>query len=391
MIFLFRLSFAQVFIPMGLWGPQISVDPNNYLVSVKCPTTPANSLTVTLKYNATFQPTVCNVEAQDPNLLGVPLCLCVSGVCEVTGLRVNNTYWTSDVVGVDTIMTSGLTYTVGIPERMSSSTAVPIQFTTGTWKPTCIGSTISAWYDASVAASVRTGAGGASQAANGNNVSVWQDQSGNARDASQATGGNQPVFRSNANASGYPGIELSAASVDFFSLPTTILSGASSNYIFMVSQNNTSGNWARYFDFGSGTTSNYFSAATNGANSRFRITTSGGGGEQGVANGVSVNNNRTLLMFEHTGTAMSIYRDSATTGTAAVATSILPSTIGNTLNYLGKSQYADPYFNGWFQEILIVNSTITAGERIVLEGYYATKWNLRAVLPGAHKYKSGAP
>src|SRR3989338_242364 len=380
---------AQVLIPIAYWGPHVWIDPNDPIISSKCPSTPAGTLSLVLNFKSNFQPLVCNVTAQDSNLTGVPLCLCSGGACQVTGLKVVNSFWTSDTAGTDTTLSGAITFNVGITQSMSATVAVPIRFLTGTWSPSCLGTSISAWYDASVGASVRTGAGGAAQAPNNSPVSVWQDQSGNGRNATQTTGADQALFRSNANASGYPGIQF--VSNDFFNLPSTTLTGASSNYTFIVSQNNSSGNWARYFDFGSSTTSNYFSTPTNGTNSRSRITISGGGGEQGVSNGTSINNTRTLLMFEHTGSAISIYRDSTTTGTANVATTILPSAIGNTSNYLDKSHYADQYFLGWFQEVLIVNSTITAGERIVLEGYQAAKWGLQGVLPGAHKYKASAP
>lgn len=382
-------NFSQIFIPFGFWGKYIYVSSTASTNTNKCPSSAAGTLNIVLPYTANFTPDTCSVSAQSANFNGIALCLCVSGVCTVSGLKLNNSFLEGMTPGSDSTITDGLTYTIGTTQVSSPSSTTDVVVTTGTWTPFCLGTVISAWYDANDGTTVRTGVGGASQAADGNGVSVWQDKSGNTRDATQATAGDQPLFRANANASGYPGIQT--VSNDFFNMPSTMLTGAAATYVAIVTQDNTSGNWARYFDFGSSTTSNYFATQSNGTNSRLRITTSGAGGEQGVTNGTSVNNNRTVLLFQHTGTALTIYRDAATTGTANVATTIAPSAVGNTQNYIAKSQYADPYYNGWFQEFLVVNSTITSAQRIILEGYLAQKWGLAGVLPGAHTYKTFAP
>lgn len=83
----------------------------------------------------------------------------------------------------------------------TTNLSLPISVQFNLWSPASLGSSLAAWFDASDAATVRTGVGGASQAANGNPVSQWQDKSGNARHANQATGTRQPIL----NTTGWTG------------------------------------------------------------------------------------------------------------------------------------------------------------------------------------------
>ena len=131
-----------------------------------------------------------------------------------------------------------------------------------------------------------------------------------------------------------------------------------------VKQTNAS-TWSRIFDFGTGQTVNMFLTPRNGANTflRFAITTGGGAGEQQINSTATVPVN----VWKHVAVTLNgsngvLYLDGVAVGTNAAMT-LKPSSLGNTtLNYLGKSQYADPYFDGLVDEFKIYSGALNAGE-----------------------------
>jgi hypothetical protein len=122
-------------------------------------------------------------------------------------------------------------------------------------------------------------------------------------------------------------------------------------------------NWARVFDFGTGTGIYMFltpQAGVTGTPVRFAITTTGGGGEQ------QLNGPGPLPL--NTWTHVAVTR-SGTTGTlwvngVAVATNpsmtLGPSNLGNTTNnWIGKSQFGDPLLDGSVDDFQIFNVALT--------------------------------
>lgn len=78
-------------------------------------------------------------------------------------------------------------------------------------RPTDLGGSLYAWYDADSPASVRTGVAGVSQAADGDPVSVWQDLSGNAHDLAQSVGSRQPIYNVTGWGGNQPSVYIDAA------------------------------------------------------------------------------------------------------------------------------------------------------------------------------------
>jgi hypothetical protein len=128
---------------------------------------------------------------------------------------------------------------------------------------------------------------------------------------------------------------------------------------------NTTANWSRIFDFGSGTTTYMFLTPQNGSTSRLRfaITMSGGGGEQQI-NGTSAlaagtSYHVAVTLNGYTGI---LYLNGVAVGTNNAMT-LRPSGLGSTgNNYLGKSQYADPYLNGLIDEFRIYSVALSPAE-----------------------------
>lgn len=120
-----------------------------------------------------------------------------------------------------------------------------------------------------------------------------------------------------------------------------------------------SSDWHRIFDFGNNTTTYMFlstNAPSNSNKPRFAITTSSNGGEQFINSSVAA----VIGQWQHYAVVLD---DAANTGVLYIdgvqvgsntAMTLTPATLGNlTNNYLGRSQWADPYFNGKMDDVRI--------------------------------------
>jgi autotransporter-associated beta strand protein len=123
--------------------------------------------------------------------------------------------------------------------------------------------------------------------------------------------------------------------------------------------------WMRLFDFGTGTGVYMFLTPQNGATHtmRFAITTAGNGNEQ------QINSSATLSLnaWHHIAVTLNggvgiLYLDGIAVGTNSTMM-LTPASLGiTTQNYIGKSQYNDPYFNGQVDEFRIYNRALSQGE-----------------------------
>src|SRR5665213_2875940 len=160
-------------------------------------------------------------------------------------------------------------------------------------------------------------------------------------------------------------LTLASASSQYASLPAGIVSTLS-NFTVMAWVNLVStANWARIFDFGNNTTVYMFLAPQNGSTGkvRYAITTSSSNGEQ------PINCNSTLstgvwhqVAVTLKGNTGTLYVDGIPVGTNSAMT-LKPSSLGGTVNnYIGKSQWADPYLNGSIDEFRIYSVALSSAE-----------------------------
>ncbi len=123
--------------------------------------------------------------------------------------------------------------------------------------------------------------------------------------------------------------------------------------------------WARIFDFGTGTTANMFLTPSNGANGylRFAITTGGGSGEQQINSTYAFPTGVwTQVAVVLQGTVGVLYVNGGEVGRNSSMT-LTPSSLGNTTqNYIGKSQYADPYLDGRVDDFRILSRALSSRE-----------------------------
>ncbi len=160
-------------------------------------------------------------------------------------------------------------------------------------------------------------------------------------------------------------LALSASAQQYASLPSGIVSSLS-NFTVMAWVNlNSASDWSRIFDFGNDTTANMFLTPQcgGGGTVRFAITTGGGGSEQQINSSLPLSTGapHQVAVTLSGGTGI-LYVDGVAVGTNSGMT-LNPTSLGNTgNNYLGKSQYPDPYLDGSLDEFRIYNRALTASD-----------------------------
>ncbi|MDF9844384.1 hypothetical protein M2105_005455 [Paenibacillus sp. PastF-1] len=116
--------------------------------------------------------------------------------------------------------------------------------------------------------------------------------------------------------------------------------------------------WQRIFDFGNGTTQYMFLTPKTGNYMRFAV--KNGGSEQSVQTAQLAAGQWVHVAVSLGGGKARLYVNGEQQAEANV--SIKPSQIKPSLNYLGKSQFADPLFNGSLDEFRIYNYALNAAE-----------------------------
>ena len=160
-------------------------------------------------------------------------------------------------------------------------------------------------------------------------------------------------------------LALSAAASQYASLPPGIVGGLSNFTVVAWVNLNSLNNWSRIFDFGANTTTNMFLTPQNGNTGtlRFGMTTNGGGAEQQINCGSVLTTGmwHEVAVTLNAGTGI-LYLDGAAVGTNSGLT-LNPAILGSTAsNYIGKSQYPDPYFNGQLDEFSIYGAALSPRE-----------------------------
>ncbi|HYH04980.1 MAG TPA: LamG domain-containing protein, partial [Bacillota bacterium] len=190
-----------------------------------------------------------------------------------------------------------------------------------------------------------------------NSGTTVTDSSGNSNNATLVNGPTWVTGKSG-NAVNFDG------SNDYLSMPAGIVRSLTDFTISTWLKLDTVSTWARIFDFGTGTGMNMFLTPRGGSNViRFAITTGGYSVEQQI-------NGTTALaagVWKHVavtkaGNVAVLYVDGVEVGRNNNMT-LSPSNLGNTnYNYIGKSQYADPYLDGQVDSFRIYNRCLSASE-----------------------------
>jgi alpha-D-xyloside xylohydrolase len=173
-------------------------------------------------------------------------------------------------------------------------------------------------------------------------------------------------------------IQLDGTS-QYASLPSGVVSSlTTASFAAWVNLSSTP-QWSRVFDLGTGTTSYLFlTAKAGGSNAvRFAITTSGGTGEQ-VINGSAPlpTGGWVHVAVTLNGSTGILYVNGSEVGRNSGMT-LNPSSLGSTTqNWIGRSQFSDPYLPGLVDDFRIYNGTLSASEVAAL--YAGTASALRS-------------
>ena len=148
---------------------------------------------------------------------------------------------------------------------------------------------------------------------------------------------------------------------DYISLPDGVVDGLTDFTISTWINLDTISTWSRVFDFGTGTTVNMFLTPRSWTGAvRFAITIGGAGGEE------QIDGNDALPSGVWTHVAVTIqggkgilYVDGVEVGSNNMT--LTPNSLGfTTQNYIGKSQYDDPYLNGSVDDFRIYEDALSA-------------------------------
>ncbi len=171
----------------------------------------------------------------------------------------------------------------------------------------------------------------------------------------QATGPRVPGEIGNA-------VRLSGSN-EYVNLPAGIVSGLSDFTVSAWVNPAVTTQWSRLFDLGTGTNVYMFLTVNAGGGPRFAITTGGGGAEQQLSAGAQLPRDTwSHLAVTLSGTTGTLYVNGTAVATNPNMT-LHPSDLGNTnRNWIGRSQYSDPFLAATVDDFQIYGRALSAGE-----------------------------
>jgi len=152
-------------------------------------------------------------------------------------------------------------------------------------------------------------------------------------------------------------------------LPANMLAGVSNFTIAAWVNWDGGGAWQRIFDFGNGTMENMFLTPSSGDGTlRFAITTNGGGGAEQRLNAPAL----PVGQWRHVavtcqGNVGCLYTNGQLAATNLMT--ITPLNFNPAMNYLGKSQYPDPLFNGRLDDFFVYNHALSQADIVALANH----------------------
>lgn len=159
-------------------------------------------------------------------------------------------------------------------------------------------------------------------------------------------------------------VSLASASGQYVTLPAGVVNGLTTCTLTSWVYLNSNSNWARIFDFGTGTNNYMFLAPQNGANGKIRFAIRTPSVAEQIIDGtatlpISGWHHVAVTLNGATGT---LYVDGVQVGQNTAMT-LNPSSLGaTTQNRLGRSQFNDPYLNGKLDDFHIYGTVLTAAQ-----------------------------
>ncbi|HET6407945.1 MAG TPA: LamG-like jellyroll fold domain-containing protein, partial [Chthoniobacteraceae bacterium] len=171
-----------------------------------------------------------------------------------------------------------------------------------------------------------------------------------------------PIF-----AAGKYGAAISLdGSTDYLQLPAQL--GDSTDFTFAAWVNwNGGGNWQRIFDFGAGGTDNYLFLTPKSGTNTLRFGIKQGGSEQTLDTAVLPTGTWTHVAVTLTGSTAKIFVNGTLRATNSGMT-FNPGDLNTKYNYLGRSQWPDPLFNGKLDDVRIFTTGLSDAQVAAIAG-----------------------
>lgn len=226
-----------------------------------------------------------------------------------------------------------------------------------------------------------TNAAGTTQATVGQQVRVWADRSGNARNATQATAANRPLFhRQTAAANGQPGLRFTGDL--FIDGPSPgIANNSSYTYLFalrdtsMVNGGTNDGAGSFVLDRTTATNELVSLKAISGNLYFYQKRSNSGGGLGGVQSTTTINTAAKIITMRRNYNANYQFfynniQQSADLADADGLTTPPPPRIGRHATSSGGG------IRGYIYEFIVYNFALNPAQRIIVNNYLAAKYNL---------------
>jgi uncharacterized protein len=158
-------------------------------------------------------------------------------------------------------------------------------------------------------------------------------------------------------------VNLSGTS-QYVALPSGILAGAAACTVATWVRLDTVTNWQRLFDFGTGTGVNMFlTPRSSGGTARFAVTTGGSGGEQRINAPAALPTGTWTHVAVTLGGGLGVLYVNGSEVARNAAMTLTPASLGSTTqNWIGRSQYADPYLDGAVDGLRVYSRALAASE-----------------------------
>jgi hypothetical protein len=165
-------------------------------------------------------------------------------------------------------------------------------------------------------------------------------------------------------------VALDGANGSYVKLADGVVNGATTYSVATWVRLDELATWSRIFDFGTGTSANMFLTPRSGDGTlRYAITAGGAEGEQQINVPVLPTGAWKHVAVTYADGVGVLYVDGAEAGRNA-SMQVVPLWFADEIdqNYIGKSQYADPYLKGAVDDFRIYGRALSAAEVAALSG-----------------------